>query len=271
MFDDDYYRVVDAAQQLGMNPQQLLRQAATGKIQICVVFSKRPLGKFEKIDTSKPMTSSVLFNALDVLIGKKSSQAEELKTDEIQATKSINVGEKKVSVIISPMFFPHTPYIAIFSLDYLPVQTTCPDITSFRSELPCPSLMKLDDDGLPIDDCVYVPPKELMITPCTDLVITHQELTRLKALKAQHDGKPTLEQLQAENEALKLRIAELAESQALATCEISSKSKAPIAATFKAIRALAPDITIDAIESRTQLDGNSVSRSTIANYLNGKI
>lgn len=101
--------------------------------------------------------------------------------------------------------------------------------------------------------------------------IDYKQLREWQERADKEDGKPTLEQLQAENEALKLRIAELAESQSLATCEISSKSKAPIAATFKAIRALAPDITIDAIESQTQLDGNPVSRSTIANYLNGKI
>lgn len=42
-----------------------------------------------------------------------------------------------------------------------------------------------------------------------DLIVSHEELTRLKALKAQYDGKPTLEQLQAENEALKQQLDEL--------------------------------------------------------------
>jgi hypothetical protein len=37
-------------------------------------------------------------------------------------------------------------------------------------------------------------------------VISHQELTRLLALKAQLEGKPTLEQVQAENEALKQQL-----------------------------------------------------------------
>lgn len=67
------------------------------------------------------------------------------------------------------------------------------------------------------------------------------------------------------------RIAELEAIQPQQQHEISPKSKAPIAATFKAIRALAPDLTIDAIEAQTQLDDNPVSRSTIANYLKGNI
>lgn len=44
-----------------------------------------------------------------------------------------------------------------------------------------------------------------------DLVwfVSHEELNRLKSLKAQQDGKPPLEQVQAENEALKKQLDEL--------------------------------------------------------------
>lgn len=44
------------------------------------------------------------------------------------------------------------------------------------------------------------------------VVCTHIEITRLKALKAQQDGKPTLEQVQAENEALKQQLEQLKNS-----------------------------------------------------------
>jgi hypothetical protein len=52
-------------------------------------------------------------------------------------------------------------------------------------------------------------------------VITHQELTRLLALKAEHDGKPTAEQLQQQLGEAKARIAELEAAQ-------SNDTKQPI-------------------------------------------
>jgi hypothetical protein len=47
-----------------------------------------------------------------------------------------------------------------------------------------------------------------------NLIISHTELTRLLALKAEHDGKPTDEQLQQQLNAAKARIAELEAMQA---------------------------------------------------------
>ncbi len=55
-----------------------------------------------------------------------------------------------------------------------------------------------------VESCCYM--------PSNGLVVSHAELTRLKALKAQLDGKPTLEQLQAENEALKKQLDALSNS-----------------------------------------------------------
>jgi hypothetical protein len=49
-----------------------------------------------------------------------------------------------------------------------------------------------------------------------DIFITHSELTRLIALKAEHDGKPTAEQLQQQLDEAKARIAELEAIQAQA-------------------------------------------------------
>jgi hypothetical protein len=219
MFDDDYYRIEDAAYQLEMNPQQLLRQSAKGNVQVCVVFSKKPVGKFRKKDTSKPIDTDVFFKALDVVIGKKNIHLEEVKPNDVKETTSIKVGQKSVSLVVDPMFLSNMPYIAIFSLNYLPVQTACPDIYSageYEKTL-CPSLMKMDDDGLPINQYLYLPPEGLMITPCTDLVITHQELTRLLALKAEHDGKPTAEQLQQQLDEANARIAELEAKQSTDT------------------------------------------------------
>ncbi len=101
------------------------------------------------------------------------------------------------------------------------------------------------------------------------LVITHTELTRLLGLKAEHDGKPTAEQLKHQLDEAKARLAELEAMQVQAICEISPKSKGPIAATFKAIKDIYPELTIDNILNQTELNGTPVSRAAIAKYLSG--
>lgn len=200
MFDDDYYRVEDAADQLGTNPQQLLREAAKGNVQICVFFSERPNGRFAKVNINQVITS-------------REDDEDGLLFGEVVETVSTNfsIAGKEVPLTHEKLnkFEVNTPYIALITKDLINVQTHCPDIyqESNYETIACPILMKHEDN-----QHVYVPPYNLRIVTHRELVITIDELNRLKALKAQQDGKPTLEELQAENEALKKQLDALSNS-----------------------------------------------------------
>lgn len=197
MFDDDYYRVEDAAYQLGTNPQQLLREAAKGNVQVCVFFSERPDGRFAKININQ-------------VIPSREDDEDELLYGEIVETVSTNfsIAGKEIPLTHEKLnkFEVNTPYIALITKDLINVQTHCPSMyqESNYQTIPCPKLIKHEDN-----QHVYVPPYNLRIATHRELVITIDELNRLKAIKAQQDGKPTLEQLQAENEALKEQLDKL--------------------------------------------------------------
>lgn len=97
-----------------------------------------------------------------------------------------------------------------------------------------------------------------------DLVITHEEIERIKFLKAQIEGQPTLEQVQAENEALKQRITELEAQKCNNNSELAPKSKTSINAFLSALNKAYPQLDVARIIA--QSDGN-ISDKTIYKYL----
>lgn len=108
--------------------------------------------------------------------------------------------------------------------------------------------------------------------------VTRLEYERVLDLARSQQSKPTYEQLELINQQLQqqldeanARISDLEEATKQTTKEVSPKSKAPIAATFRAIKDIYPDLTIDNVVNQTQLNGEEVSRAAIANYLAGKI
>lgn len=252
MFHKQYYKLEEAAEKLGVDVDVLIDIHCKDKCQLCIVF-QTPKHAF----------------SFDLINGKE----KELTGVFINKPYPIVYGEIEGA------------QIAVELIKGL--QVNCPLVYDLEENSNTPDFLEMTEGNYPaypvgfdeslFDDDNYVSYWDWALSVIesdiylTDIVLTHQELTRLLALKAEHDGKPTLEQVKTENEVLKLRIAELEAAQIVANSEISSKSKAPITATFKAIRTLAPNLTVDAIEAQTQLDGNPVSRSTIANYLNGKI
>jgi hypothetical protein len=97
-----------------------------------------------------------------------------------------------------------------------------------------------------------------------ELLITHTELTRLLALKAERDGKPTAEQLQQQLDEANARIAELEAKPSTDNSEPAAKSKTSINAFLSALNKAYPNLDIARIIE--QSDGN-ISDKTIYKYL----
>jgi hypothetical protein len=184
MFDDDYYRIEDAAHTLGINPQQLMRMAAKGVVEVCVVFSNRPDGRFSK------------FNIDEIVPSREDEFDERLYGEVVQMlTTNFLIGGKSVPLTHEAFnkFEADTPYIAFITKDLVKIQTSTPGIYNEANcqMVACPILMRQEDR-----QHVYVPPYNLRLVTHKEFVITLKELDRLKALKAQQDGKPTAEELQ---------------------------------------------------------------------------
>jgi hypothetical protein len=116
--------------------------------------------------------------------------------------------------------YPSIPYAIpkVYLSEFAKYNFSKPDIYHGGTceQIECPDLQKIGDDGLVIEEYLYEL-NGVKITPCNDIVITHAELTRLLALKAEHDGKPTAEQLQQQLDEAKARIAELEAKQSTDT------------------------------------------------------
>jgi hypothetical protein len=77
------------------------------------------------------------------------------------------------------------------------------------------------------------PYKESPVILDSHIVLTHQELTRLLALKAEHDGKPTAKQLQQQLDEANARIDSLEAAQSNDNSEPTAKSKTTINSFFQ--------------------------------------
>lgn len=104
--------------------------------------------------------------------------------------------------------------------------------------------------------------------PIDWLVITHDELNRIKNIKDLIDKTPSYQQLQTENEVLKQRIAKLEAKQSTYSTEPNATSKASINAFFKALNASYGKILdVPRIIKAAEELGEKISDKTIYKYL----
>ncbi len=94
----------------------------------------------------------------------------------------------------------------------------------------------------------------------TTIFIMKRDFDRLTNL-------PTIEQLQAENEALKQRIEELEANQIADNSEPTAKSKTSINAFFMALNASYNNLDVQKITNKSNELGNPVSEAVIYKYL----
>lgn len=190
MFHKQYYKLEEAAQKLGIDVDVLINIHCQDECQLCILFQ-----------TPKHALSFDLINGKEKeLSGVFSNKPYPIVYGEIEGAQ-IATELKQGLQVNCPLVYDlddnnNTPdFLEMTRGDYpaYPV--------SFDESL-------FDDDNYVSywDWALSVIESEIYLT---DIVITHAELTRLLALKAQYDGKPTLEQVQAENEALKKQLDEL--------------------------------------------------------------
>lgn len=237
MFHKQYYRLEEAAQKLGVDVETLLHSAIRKELSISI--------------EQKRFGSVLAYDLNSVFDCDRRRYAESLDDDHLLDSA---FDESGLVLHLDPMQL-------INFLFHGQDKILSSENEDFLSSI----ALKSTSESVAV---VYVEDNERNIH-LHDLVITHTELNRLLALKAEQDGKPTVEQLQQKLDEANLRIAELEAMHAQAICEISPKSKAPIAATFKAIKDIYPELTIDNILNQTELNGTPVSRAAIAKYLSG--
>jgi hypothetical protein len=193
MFHKQYYKLEEAAQKLGIDVDVLINIHCQDECQLCILFQ-----------TPKHALSFDLINGKEKeLSGVFSNKPYPIVYGEIEGAQ-IAIELKQGLQVNCPLVYDlddnnNTPdFLEMTRGDYpaYPV--------SFDESL-------FDDDNYVSywDWALSVIESEIYLT---DIVITRAELTRLLALKAQHDGKPTLEQVQAENEALKQQLEALTNS-----------------------------------------------------------
>jgi hypothetical protein len=114
---------------------------------------------------------------------------------------------------------------------------------------------------------IYSPSRKNKLTS-KDLVIHHAELTRLLALKAEHDGKPTAEQLQQQLDEANARIAELEAQLSQQDKEESVKGFNTSLAIIHALYDMADSPPIKTVAAKTEEIGRIIKEDAIRNRLN---
>ncbi len=189
MFHKRYYRLEEAAQKLGVDVDVLHHEAIVGK----VVYSK----VLQRCDSIIQMVAyenlGELYRALDERYenNDKPTVADLINegvykpVDDYRLTVDVSVGQVRLIYQEGKAIFSTINDIAVEA------KSLGVDHLLYRSGIKVGFFS--DKNVISLDD----------------LVITHTELTRLLALKAEHDGKPTAEQLQQQLDEAYTRIDEL--------------------------------------------------------------
>lgn len=207
MFHEDYYRIEEVANKLGITTHTLIKRAIEEKVQICVVLPTRVTDFTRRKKVSHEMNLSLL-NLIILGVESSVETRKNFKKEEAHKNNSL--------VEVSIPLYPLIPYAipAVSLIEFAKYSFSKPDIYHGGTcdQIECPDIQKIDDEGSVIEEYLYKL-NGVKITPCNDIVVTHTELTRLLALKAEHDNKPTAEKLQQQLNEANALIAELEAAQ----------------------------------------------------------
>jgi hypothetical protein len=194
MFHKRYYRLDEAAQKLGVDVDILHHEAIAGK----VVYSK----VLQRCDSIIQMVAyknlGEFYRALDA---RYENNDKPTVADLINEGVCKPVDDYRLTVDVS------CGQVRLIYQEGKGVFSTINDIAVQAKSLGVNHL--LSQNGIKVGFF-----SENNVITMDDLVMTHTELTRLLALKAERDGKPTAEQLQQKLDEANARIAELEEMQA---------------------------------------------------------
>jgi hypothetical protein len=283
MFHKQYYRLEEAAQKLGVDVETLLSMEFEGSLSLCYVHV--PISEEDycieatlnednckyrnnliTAFSEKYLIGDFVFNDVVDIVHQKIT---EVCQREPYKEKVVEAIEKVIDGTVDDTFLL---YMALCEskddlgcslakeelLPYTPYQLSRPHVQRVIHEDGSVMILEyITEHGEVIDEKVSQRRSK-------GLVITHSELTRLLALKAEHDGKPTAEQLQQQLDEAKARIAELEAKQSTDNIEPAPKSKTAINAFLSALNKAYPNLDITRIVQ--QSDGN-ISDKTIYKYL----
>jgi hypothetical protein len=264
MFHEDYYRIEDAANKLEIKTHTLIKRATEGKIQICVVLPsevtdyRRKKSINLRLKSHRDLVNRLILGDID-------------RNEKHSALIDTESKSKGSMVEIKIPLYPSIPYAIpkVYLSEFAKYNFSKPDIYHGGTceQIECPDLQKIGDDGLVIEEYLYEL-NGVKITPCNDIVITHTELTRLLALKAEHDGKPTAEQLQQQLDEANARIAELEAQLSQQDKEESVKGFNTSLAIIHALYDMADSPPIKTVAAKTEEIGRIIKEDAIRNRLN---
>jgi hypothetical protein len=193
MFHKQYYKLEEAAQKLGVDVETILDMAIEGIARIAIYMESLTCAyvDFNKHDNPFGITKNEI---------EDDDSFREGSYDEFRYEWAFNK-------VLSDNFYP---YLNGYSLTKIRRGGSVKVLNS-HSENIFDSIKLIDVE---MNNCfiLFTDTHDMDIT-IESLIIPHEELTRLLALKAEHDGKPTAEQLQQQLGEANARIAELEAAQ----------------------------------------------------------
>lgn len=217
MFHKQYYRLEEAAQKLGVDIEAIIQNYRD--LSICVNIKNRVF--FRNINDVMNEIKELVKNVGDAVLDKRL---------EVEGGLNSVIANGKINEFFSNDLEDEV-YNALMNVPIIETQKTHESLETLGNTLSgyyrvlgfdaveddfFIKIVSKTTDFLNFEDCesLILEGNDGYYASLNDLVITHTELNRLLALKAEHDGKPTAEQLQQQLDQANARITELEALQA---------------------------------------------------------